>query len=419
MRGGINMKLRNNATTRWIFVIVISILGIGMLISYYSFDYSKKEKIKILQDNLSKMQNKENVPLEILSKGEMKKDTPVGQWLYKDQMLIEDKDGIYVYDSISKKRTKIDESKNVSGHLFFISRDGKQIFIPLLTPNEQETSYYIYNVITGEKKYGSNLPFLFHGGFDETGRYITVGNGTCNENELVIIDTEDGKTNSIDLKKFDLKLNLKPGNNTNITNVFSEDGKDIYFIINVWGNGDYIDVLFKYSVKNPQSVEQVMQFPNNGDYMRRYDIINKGESIIFRGKCNGQEGIFVYSIKKKTITRVIPNAQEKENNFKDYDYIISKDKSKIVYGVRRGEESGVGKYDIYAAKLVGEKISNSICVLENMPSVFNPVRGRDSGWNIDGKKVIVSLSEVDNKTPGSMFRSYISFIYYNYMITIK
>ncbi|MCY6371649.1 hypothetical protein [Clostridium ganghwense] len=245
---------------------------------------------------------------------------------------------------------------------------------------------YIYDVKKGtSRKYHDKS---MCGNWSEDGDFIINGRAFgSNEssNNLYIYDVKNNMTKKIciDDKVF---LYATPS-------FYSKDGKEIYFL-GEQSKEDNLSIrikgVFKINI-DTKKVEPVMLLPylNNKKGSRRnknriyddYNLIDGEKKIIFEGRLNEEDGVFIYDIQNKKNYKVI-SATEKGFGV---SYWLSPDKSKLIYATP--EDKGNKRFwNLYAAKISENKLINRICLgkcIDLGGSIPNMVH-----WSSDSKKIV-------------------------------
>ncbi|MCY6484114.1 hypothetical protein OW763_07075 [Clostridium aestuarii] len=176
-------------------------------------------------------------------------------------------------------------------------------------------------------------------------------------------------------------------------NFYSEDGKKIYFL-GEQSKEDNVSIriqgIFKVNI-DTEKVEPVMLLPyfNNKKGSRRnknriyddYNLIDGEKKIIFEGRLNEEDGIFIYDIESKRFHKLIASPEKGVA----FSYWLSPDKAKVIYTISR-KKGNKRFWNLYGAKISGNKLINRISLCKDIDLggiVANMIQ-----WSSNSKKII-------------------------------
>ena len=189
---------------------------------------------------------------------------------------------------------------------------------------------------------------------------------------------------------------------------YSEDGKEVYFIGVKYTKNLSSQGIYKVNVDS-ESVEEVFSLPYHGntsnDYSKysgisdeKYCVLDEGKRIMFGGIIEGVDGTYIYNVEEGKFHNVITHKVKSEEGLYGSDIWVSPDKTKVIYINLALQEDGKEGWDLYAANINGNSLTNRICIYKNIE-----LCERNIVWSKDSKKILFFTT--DNFT----MRNYINF----------
>jgi hypothetical protein len=374
----------------------------------------------IVSDDSSSLPSVDNKPLEILGKRVLTINESISEnygFTGEDEVLL----GIGMNPvDFYKKYTKNSNSmndvetnnayKDMYGNLYKLNLStlektpldiNVKSLISDLSPNgekinyEDNNKYNIYNLknnskISYDNKSKKESP---------NGSGVWSKDGNCfislfNDGDLKVYNEKNNSTKELKIRRDDFWL-------ANITDFYSEDGENIYFIgqqsKGKTGSKDFnIQRLGIFKVNSKTNdIEEILVLPyvdhaskdssKNSSFPSDFKILDKGNRILFDGSINGEAGTYIYDVSSKKFYNVIPHTlKSKEGGYVIFSW-ISPDESKIVYGVPDYEDDKKTHWNLYAAKISGNTLTSKICIAKD----FNVHDlGNCLSWSNDSKKIV-------------------------------
>ncbi len=294
---------------------------------------------------------------------------------------------LYKLNLSTLEKTSLDI--NVKSLISNLSSNGEKINY------EDNNKYNIYNL-----KNNSKIPYDNKSKKESpNGSGVWSKDGSCfislfNDGDLKVYNEKNNATKELKIRRDDFWL-------ANITDFYSEDGENIYFMgeqsKGKTGSKDFnIQRLGIFKVNsNTNDIENVFVLPYSDHTSKDnskssvltgdFKVLDKGNKILFDGLISGEAGTYIYDVNSKKFYNVIPHTfKSKEGEYGIFS-LISPDESKIVYGAPNYEDDKKTHWNLYAAKISGNTLTNKICIAKD----FN-VHDLDNclSWSNDSKKVV-------------------------------
>ncbi|MCR4944135.1 MAG: hypothetical protein K5986_06705 [Clostridium sp.] len=205
-----------------------------------------------------------------------------------------------------------------------------------------------------------------------------------NEN-LVLYNVEENSIKKIKVDNGERHVSILPS-------YYSEDGKEVYFVGTRYKKNIGSQGIYKINV-DTESIEEVFSLPyvdhSKHDYSKYsgiqsndYCVLDDGKRIIFNGTIEGIDGTYIYNMEEEKFYNVIPNKVKSERGSYSSTIWVSPDKTKVVY-MDLVKEEGEEQWNLYAANINGNNLTNRICIYNNIKQSRLGIK-----WSSDSKKII-------------------------------
>ncbi len=423
-------------------VIIGGCLSIGVLVTHQS-DKSK-EKSQVVCKDSSELVFKDNKPLQVISKKQYGNIEGISKnFGFSDNNEIVVGIGLSA-DEYKNKYNR--ELNNSDGNEPNYDRAGYVFKLNLSSLEKKPLNIRTYNVKAITQNVESELDYYKDGKlniYDLKGDINTVY-GQYHDN--ILSDTSPSKTyygdygewskdGNVLIKylraetKFKI-YNIKAGTekevklpstdyDVNDSNLYSQDGKDIYFNATKRQDKDGQSVemgvgIYKINSENAE-LDTMLFFPvkgpkdTNNYNLSHYSVLDNGKKIILYSLKEGT-GISIYDVMSKKFYN--PNSSSKKSKNVKYNYFsVSPDETKVILC----EDSNGSKNEecnIYGLKINGNSFSDRICLCKNVAFT----NYADIKWSNDSKSIeffsckdFYEIRNAERKYPGKSQINLITF----------
>lgn len=202
---------------------------------------------------------------------------------------------------------------------------------------------------------------------------------------LKIYNIKANTSKSFKVDNDDVTVNSMPS-------YYSDDGENVYFIGVKYKKSVRSQGIFKLNCSSGEVEETLLLPPVDYtfyNYSKVSEIVNNdycvlegGKRIIFNGAIEGIDGTYIYDVENNKYYNVIPHNVKSEEGAYCSRIWVSPDKSKIAY-ITLAEEDGEKHWNLYAAKVNGNSLTNRICIYKDIFWSDDNV-----AWSSDSKKIL-------------------------------